>query len=374
MPPSFKGADGKIVYSLEARLSRSMRIDQKDLTKINFVPNANWSPEHNLRVGLELMYTFSTHRLSKCVLKCPRYQIHFSGLLPGATTRVQGKKDESFYLGKCIHGCEPGENRFLSRWELSDSQLHFCSHGNVRLENQRFNCVYTGEGISVLACIQNNSSREIKPKYCLYRKHSFFAEGKRRVHTKDLLKEVGNPIPPSASEKVTRVITIPQDIEPSIFNCSIIKAEHRLRVRHIKINRFAKFSLEHVRILVKPLSFSCNSMFYNVKSLQLQQLKSIRMKSVPFFQVYLDVKYASDPEIKFPIVILRAPTVSAAPPFPTASAPYPAAAFGFGNTALPQPPPAPPNPFDPPPSYGTYNLYPPISGFGNNHQGDPPKL
>lgn len=88
----------------------------------------------------------------------------------------------------------------------------------------------TGEGLRVLACIQNNSSREIKPKYCVYRKHSFFANGKRRVSTKDLLKEVGDPIPPSANEKVTKVITIPHDMEPSISNCEIIKAEYRLRV------------------------------------------------------------------------------------------------------------------------------------------------
>lgn len=89
--------------------------------------------------------------------------------------------------------------------------------------------------MEVLACIQNNSSREIKPKYCLYQKHSFFAEGRRRVHTKDLLKEVGEPIPPSAQEKVIRVINIPPDTEPSIMDCGIIKAEHRLRVRTRKI-------------------------------------------------------------------------------------------------------------------------------------------
>lgn len=90
---------------------------------------------------------------------------------------------------------------------------------------------HAGEGMKVLACIQNNSSREIKPKYCIYRKHSFFAEGNRRVHTKDLLKEVGEPIPPSSNQNVMRVINIPCDAEPSILNCSIIKVEYRLRVR-----------------------------------------------------------------------------------------------------------------------------------------------
>lgn len=93
----------------------------------------------------------------------------------------------------------------------------------------RLFCVI-GEGLKIVAFIQNNSSREIKPKYCIYRKHSFFANGKRRLDTKDLLKEVGDPIPPSSKENVTRVITIPLDIEPSIHNCNIIKVEHRLRV------------------------------------------------------------------------------------------------------------------------------------------------
>lgn len=79
--------------------------------------------------------------------------------------------------------------------------------------------------------VKNDSSREIKPKYCIYRKHSFFARGKRRVHTKDLIKEVGAPNPPSTSENIMQVLTIPHDVEPSILNCSIIKAEHRLRVR-----------------------------------------------------------------------------------------------------------------------------------------------
>lgn len=104
---------------------------------------------------------------------------------------------------------------------------------------------FAGEGLKVLACIENKSSREIKPKYCVYRKHSFFAQGKRRVHTKDLLKEVGEPIPPSADVKVTRVINIPHDMEPSILNCSIIKVEHRLRVSlYDQDHRQLKYKIE----------------------------------------------------------------------------------------------------------------------------------
>lgn len=91
-------------------------------------------------------------------------------------------------------------------------------------------CFFPGEGIKVVASIHNKSSRDIKPKYCLYEKISYFAKGKRRVQTKDILKEVGDAIPPSAGQTVTRTITIPPTTCASILNCNIIKAEYRLRV------------------------------------------------------------------------------------------------------------------------------------------------
>ncbi|XP_041855705.1 arrestin domain-containing protein 3-like isoform X2 [Melanotaenia boesemani] len=167
IPSSFKGADGKIVYILETRLGRSMRIDKKETTTINFV--------------------------SKADLNC----------VPGLMTPLHDSKDKKMKL-------------FTSGSVAMD----------VNLEKAGF---FQGEQIKVMTLIKNDSSREIKPKYCIYRKHSFFARGKRRVHTKDLLKEVGAPIPPSVSEKVTQLITIPHDVEPSILSCNIIKAEYRLR-------------------------------------------------------------------------------------------------------------------------------------------------
>uniref|UniRef100_A0A3Q2DHL3 Si:ch211-130m23.2 n=1 Tax=Cyprinodon variegatus TaxID=28743 RepID=A0A3Q2DHL3_CYPVA len=200
--------------------------------------------------------------------------------------------------------------------ESKDKKMGLFKSGSIAMDvNLEKSGFHQGEGLKVSALIKNDSSREVKPKYCIYKKHSFFARGKRRVHTKDLIKEVGATIPPSASEKVTQVIPIPQDMEPSILNCNNIKVEHRLRV-------------------------------------------------------YLDVKYASDPEVKFNIFILQAPRVSA-----MATAPPAASDFGnglFENYGNPNPPvwdfgpPQPPAvflPADPPPSYGTYGMYPPLNDF-----------
>ncbi|XP_056275632.1 arrestin domain-containing protein 3-like [Pseudoliparis swirei] len=242
LPSSFKGSAGKIVYLLEAKLSRSMRIPTKDSTKINFV-----SKEAET-IDPELMK--------------PQHE-------------SKDKKMKVFNSGTVAM--------------------------DVNLEKTGF---FQGEGLKVIARIQNNSSRPIKLKYCVYRKHSFFAKGKRNVITKDLLKEVGEPIPPSAEEKFTRVIPIPFDVEPSIENCSIIKVEYRLRV-------------------------------------------------------YLDVKYASDPEIKFPIVILPARLVPAACGFGFESTEP--IAWGFG-------PPAAPAPSGAPPPYGAYGMFPPIQDFDKKCQ------
>lgn len=217
----------------------------------------------------------------------------------------------------------PIPDLMMPQHECKDKKLKLLNSGavsmDVNLEKMGF---YPGEGIKILASIQNNSSREIKPKYCIYRKHSFFAKGNKKVDTKDLFKEVGAPIPPSASEKVTQVINIPNDLEPSIHNCDIIKVEHRLRV-------------------------------------------------------YLDVKYASDPEIKFPIVILPVHEFPVPGPPPAA----PGLEFGaFGNATvpfyspmpavpqpLPQPSAAEAHPSNPPPPYAAYGLYPAIPDYGTKH-------
>ncbi|XP_044053677.1 arrestin domain-containing protein 3-like isoform X2 [Siniperca chuatsi] len=248
LPSSFKGSWGKIVYKLEANLSRSMRVDSKAKAQFTLIHKGNLNSD------------------------------------PLLMTPQHGSTDKKMKL-------------FTSGTVGMD----------VNIERKGF---HQGEGLKIVASIQNKSSRDIKPKYCLYKKYSYFAKGKRRVETKDILKEVGDIIPPSAGQTVTRTITIPPTTCVSILNCNIIKAEYRLRV-------------------------------------------------------YLDVKYASDPEIKFPIVILPASQGSDWE-HPPAYSSYGFEAFANsdmpGGTGFQQNPTAS-GPSAPPLPYGTYGMYPSLTDF-----------
>lgn len=244
LPSSFTGKYGKVKYTLEAVLSRSMKTDSK--AKIPFT-----------LINRDNLYNDPT-------LKTPQQSI-------------VDKKMKVFTSGEVT-------------MDVNIPQTGFCQD----------------EGIKVMASIQNRSSREIKPKYCLYQKNSYFAKGKRKVETKDILKEVGEAIPSLAGQTVTRIISIPPTTSMSILNCKILRAEFRLRV-------------------------------------------------------YLDVKYATDPEVKFNIVIL--PTLERSdegqPPPYNESEPYPNAFMSGGNSFLQNP-----TNLDPsaPPSYMTYGMYPSFSG------------
>ncbi|XP_051516496.1 arrestin domain-containing protein 3-like [Myxocyprinus asiaticus] len=246
-PQTFKGRDGKVLYTLQTKLARSMRVSSKAKTEFHYVPRPDLS-------NLELM--------------APQY----------------GTKDK---------------------------QMKLFTSGSVSMNiNTEKMGYYLGEGLKVLAEVQNNSSRAVKPKYCLYQKHSFFARGKRRVHTNELLKEEGEPIEPNTKKNFTKVLTIPPSLTASTLNCRILMIEYRLRV-------------------------------------------------------YLDVPYASDPEIKFPIVILPLQTASDSKG-PSNND------FGIlnqqaGGNAYPNPPPLassapPPNVAGPPGLFGAPGCYGPPPG------------
>ncbi|KAG5841063.1 hypothetical protein ANANG_G00195600 [Anguilla anguilla] len=167
MPSSFKGTSGKIFYTLEAKLSRSMRAPSKTKTKFTFISKTD-------------------------------------PLIPDLMEPQFGIKEE---------------------------KMKVFNSGNVAMNIRTERIGYLqGEGLKITAEIGNNSSRNIVPKFRLYQKQSFFARGNRRVYTKNVLKEAGETISASTHQTVTKVLTIPNSVCPTILNCKVVHVEYRLKV------------------------------------------------------------------------------------------------------------------------------------------------
>ncbi|ROL51331.1 Arrestin domain-containing protein 3 [Anabarilius grahami] len=154
----------------------------------------------------------------------------------------------------------------------------------------------TGETIRVSVDVDNSSSRDVKLKYSLKQKQTFIAERRTNHAFKDIVKETKDRIPSGEKTKFIVDMYLPRDLTVTIENCRIIKVQYELKV-------------------------------------------------------YLDVSFASDPEVKFPVVIL--PADQQCPPWqgpPAGFQPYPPPQPNLVPCPAGQPPPYAelyPNLYDP---------------------------
>ncbi|GAA6109055.1 arrestin domain-containing protein 3-like isoform X1, partial [Tachysurus ichikawai] len=159
-------------------------------------------------------------------------------------------KKAKVYFNYVPRGDTSVPDLMMSQHGSKEKRMKFLTSGSVtmdvHIEKKGF---HLGEQMTVKIEVVNNSSRAVKPKLTLCQKQSFFASNKRSVITKELLKEKGDPIGPSTKQSVTKVLNIPADASISILNCKVLKVEYRLKV-------------------------------------------------------FLDIKFAFDPEIKLPVVFL----------------------------------------------------------------------
>ncbi|KAK9974391.1 hypothetical protein ABG768_022492 [Culter alburnus] len=155
-----------------------------------------------------------------------------------------------------------------------------------------------GETIRVSVDVDNSSSRDVKLKYSLKQKQTFKAEGSTNKGFKVIVKETKDRIPSGEKTKFIVDMNLPRDLTVTIENCRIIKVQYELKV-------------------------------------------------------YLDVSFASDPAVKFPVVIL--PAGQQCPPCQGPPA-------GFQSYPPPQPNPVPCPAGQPPPyAYLHPNLYDPTA-------------
>ncbi|XP_038852931.1 arrestin domain-containing protein 3-like [Salvelinus namaycush] len=167
IPSTFKARRGNIVYSLEAKLSRSMKVDKTAKTKFTFISKADIS-------------------------------------LPALMEPQHGTKDKD---------------------------IVFFASGNISMSIHTEKMGYQqGEAIKILVEIHNNSTRTVTPNFYLYEEQSFFAKHKRKFYTIDIIKERGDPVTASTRQTVTKVLTIPPQLPVSLLDCSILKLEYRLKV------------------------------------------------------------------------------------------------------------------------------------------------
>ncbi|XP_041856246.1 arrestin domain-containing protein 3-like [Melanotaenia boesemani] len=167
MPSTFRGAHGKIVYKLEANLSRSWRMDSSAEKEINFVSK-----------------TF------------PNFHSLMSQQV-GSTNKEMG----------------------------------MFSKGHVNMDVTVTKLAYTpGETMMITANINNSSSKEMTPKFTIKQDIVYRASGDTRHESNTVVKVAENAIKPHTQENVTCTLQIPTDQIPTIFNCEIISVEYQLKV------------------------------------------------------------------------------------------------------------------------------------------------
>ncbi|KAI1904486.1 hypothetical protein AGOR_G00006130 [Albula goreensis] len=167
MPISFKGDFGKNIYTLEAKLSRAVRMKSKAKAEFTFLPK-------DVKIGPELM-----------------------------------------------------SPQFASK----EKSMKLFTYGNVYMNISTEKMGYLqGEDIRVTAVIENKSSRTVVPKFVLYQKQSFFARGKRKLSINPILKQEGDPINSSVHQTVTKTLKMPVNLSMSILTFPILKVEYRLKV------------------------------------------------------------------------------------------------------------------------------------------------
>ncbi|KAM4616440.1 arrestin domain-containing protein 3-like [Polymixia lowei] len=219
MPSSFRGTYGKIVYKLEAKMSRSWKMDREVEKELKFVSKA----------------------------------------IPNIASLM------SRQVGS------------------TDKEMGFFSKGHVHMEITVDRRAYApGEKVAVVAKVNNSSSKDMTPKFSLRQKSLYRAQGSRK-HGEDVIcKMVGGVITPKTEKTITCAMEIPADLAQTIANCDIISVEYQLKV-------------------------------------------------------YLDISFAFDPEVIFPLVIVPAGFTSIPQPG-GAVGPYPAGAFGGPcNSDFPSP-------------------------------------
>ncbi|XP_054904741.1 arrestin domain-containing protein 3-like [Poeciliopsis prolifica] len=86
-----------------------------------------------------------------------------------------------------------------------------------------------GDKLIAFAKISNGSSKSMKPKFSLQQKTVYVAGGSKNI-TDSLCKKVGDTIKPNSQETVSCTINVPPDAIYTLNNCDLVSVEYYLKV------------------------------------------------------------------------------------------------------------------------------------------------
>ncbi|XP_061767827.1 arrestin domain-containing protein 3-like [Nerophis ophidion] len=87
-----------------------------------------------------------------------------------------------------------------------------------------------GETMNVSVQVLNSSTQAVTPKFYLCEKQIFVAQSKTIVHVNEILFGTGESVQAQSSGTIQNVLSIPSQLPPTFFNCSMIKLEHAIKV------------------------------------------------------------------------------------------------------------------------------------------------
>ncbi|XP_054635049.1 arrestin domain-containing protein 3-like [Dunckerocampus dactyliophorus] len=115
--------------------------------------------------------------------------------------------------------------------QQSATKMSFYGSGKVTLNvTSERTGLRQGETMQVSVEVLNSATHAVTPKFYFCEKQTFVAQSKTIVHINEILFGTGESVQAQTKRTIRNVLSIPSQLLPTFFNCSLMKLEHTIKV------------------------------------------------------------------------------------------------------------------------------------------------